>query len=462
MKNLTKLLGIIALAAAIGFGMAGCESPTDPAHVHDYAWSVTRAATCTATGEETGVCKLDATHTDTREIAINPNAHDYQNYSQTTAPTCEDDGEKQAPCTRDSTHAKGTLPITALGHDWDEWGTPTPATETVDGFKTRICKYNDSHTETEFSGEYAIGTAGLAFELIASGGNINTYRVRKGMFNGATLHIPAYHRSNSQSQYLPITEIGSTDDWDGAFGGTLSQSNTILTTVTFAENSQLKIIGNDAFRICTNIASINIPEGVTTIGGQAFDQCYSLSGITIPEGITSIGSVAFRNCTSLTNITLPASLTNIIYQAFGGCTSLTSIAVAANNPNYVSDSGILYNNAKTTLIIAPNGISGNVTIPESVTTIGPLAFDGCSSLTGITIPEAVTSIDSIAFSRCTSLSSITIPTSVTTVGGYAFQSWTPLQTINIKGHASEAEADAAWGTDWRDGCNATINYLGGQ
>jgi hypothetical protein len=123
MKTTIKLFGFMVTVAIITFSMAGCEQPDDPAgHTHQWgAWEVTTAATCIAKGVETQTCALDATHKETRDIAIDPNAHNYQNYAQTTAPTCLLDGEEQAACTRDNTHTKGTRPITALGHDWEDW-----------------------------------------------------------------------------------------------------------------------------------------------------------------------------------------------------------------------------------------------------------------------------------------------------------------------------------------------------
>jgi len=108
----------------------------------------------------------------------------------------------------------------------------------------------------------------------------------------------------------------------------------------------------------------------------------------------------------------------------------------------------------------PLGKSGNVTIPTSVTSIGQSIFAGCTGLTSISIPTSVTSIGAVAFENCTSLTSITIPTSVTSIGNRAFDGWTAEQTINIQGKANQAVADAAWGTGWRNNCNAVINYLG--
>ena len=71
----------------------------------------------------------------------------------------------------------------------------------------------------------------------------------------------------------------------------------------------------------------------------------------------------------------------------------------------------------------------NTTIPNSVTSIGYGAFNGCSGLTSISIPNSVTSIGSEAFSGCSGLTSVTIPNSVTSIGNYAFCECNGLETI---------------------------------
>jgi hypothetical protein len=67
----------------------------------------------------------------------------------------------------------------------------------------------------------------------------------------------------------------------------------------------------------------------------------------------------------------------------------------------------LYNKDKTTLVMYPGGKTGAFTIPNSVTSIGEMAFYGCTSLTSVTIPDSVISIKYEAFARCTGLTNVT-------------------------------------------------------
>ncbi|MBQ1987964.1 MAG: leucine-rich repeat domain-containing protein, partial [Muribaculaceae bacterium] len=100
--------------------------------------------------------------------------------------------------------------------------------------------------------------------------------------------------------------------------------------------------------------------------------------------------------TGCKNTVIPNSVTSIGYSAFDGCSGLTSI-----------------------------------TIPNSVTSIGSSAFDGCSGLTSVTIGNSVTSIGNYAFSRCNGLTSVTIPNSVTSIGMWAFSGCSALTSVTI-------------------------------
>ena len=178
-------------------------------------------------------------------------------------------------------------------------------------------------------------------------------------------------------------------------------------------------IGDYAFRGCTGLTSVTIPNSVTSIGIYAFYGCSGLTSVTIPNSVTSIGEAAFRDCKSLTSVTIPNSVTSIGGEAFRGCTGLTSVTI----PNSVT----------TIQEWTFEGCSGltSVTIPNSVTIIGDRAFSGCSGLTCVTIPNSVTSIGDRAFSGCRGLTSVTIPNSVTSIGIYAFNGCRGLTSVTI-------------------------------
>lgn len=91
-------------------------------------------------------------------------------------------------------------------------------------------------------------------------------------------------------------------------------------------------IGYGAFANCTSLASITIPNSVTSIDESVFADCTALTTINIPNSVTSIGYEAFSNCRSLTSINIPNSITSIEDGVFAQCTSLASI----NIPNSVT------------------------------------------------------------------------------------------------------------------------------
>ena len=144
-----------------------------------------------------------------------------------------------------------------------------------------------------------------------------------------------------------------------------------------------------------------------------------LKKLTVPKWyqgrmVTQIIDSGFKDCTSLKEISIPDSVASIGRNAFSGCSALSSIAI----PEGITS-------------IEDHTFSGcsaleSIVIPDSVTSIGRSAFESCTSLTSIVIPDGVTKIKSNAFRGCTSLTSIVIPESVTTIGNCAFWGCTNL------------------------------------
>ena len=163
-------------------------------------------------------------------------------------------------------------------------------------------------------------------------------------------------------------------------------------------------IGDSAFSDCSSLTNITIPDSVTNIEYSAFNNCTNLTSVIIPDSVTNIGYSAFNNCTNLTSVIIPDSVTKIESTAFFNCTNLTSIDVSKNNNYYKSIDGNLYSKDGAKLIQYAIGKKQNeFVIPDSVTNIGPYAFNNCTNLTNVIIPDSVTNIEHSAFNNCTNL-----------------------------------------------------------
>ena len=159
---------------------------------------------------------------------------------------------------------------------------------------------------------------------------------------------------------------------------------------------------------------------VTDIGDYAFSGCHSLTTLSLGENIKTVGSYAFYDCTQITgSVTIPQSVTSIGNEAFRWCSGIDSLTI---------------NNAATSIgewaFASCFGIK-TLSLGEKIKTIGYNAFSDCSGLTNVTIPQSVTSIGPCAFAYCTSLKNITIPEKVKTIEPYTFGWCTSLKYITL-------------------------------
>ncbi len=195
-----------------------------------------------------------------------------------------------------------------------------------------------------------------------------------------------------QNGILTISGTGAMSDF-GAYAAPWNSERSNISSVVI--NTGVTSIGNHAFSNCSGLTSVAIPNSVASIGGYAFSNCSSLTSVTIPTSVTIIGYYAFSNCSSLTSVTFPNSVTLIVNSAFLGCISLTSPIYNSHMFAYM-----------------PPSYSGAYTIPSGIESLASGAFSGCSSLTSVTIPNSVTSIrggsyiDDCCFFGCSNLDSI--------------------------------------------------------
>ena len=223
---------------------------------------------------------------------------------------------------------------------------------------------------------------------------------------------------------LTISGTGAMADY--AFDN--SNSTSPITTPWYIYKSNIKSIvigdgvtsiGNHAFYDCRDAIGITIPDSVASIGDMAFASCSRLTSIAVPNGIASIGEGAFYYCTGLESIAIPSSVTVIGDYAFRECSNLTSITM----PNNIASIG-------EGMFYCCNSLT-DVAIPSSVKSIGDFAFNCCNSLTSIDIPSGVKNIGTEVFLGCSELSSVTMPDSITSLGDYAFDSCVGLTNITI-------------------------------
>jgi hypothetical protein len=315
--------------------------------------------------------------------------------------------------------------------DYDDTTEPLTVLEAIRGEAFKGCtllnnvKIPSSVTSIAF-GAFKGCTSLSAFSFWSTD-TADTLSLGQSIFEGCTslaqIDIPQYIRPQGVGPYAfknctKLSGIGLPDKLtlldEGTFFGC-----TALTGISLP--SGLEEIGTEAFRGCTKLGSVTLPSGARKIGYDAFMGCTALLSVTLPNTLQQIGAEAFLNCTKLNNVVIPNSVTDIYFATFKNCAALTGITLS----NKVKTLGQSIFEGCTKL--------QSIAIPASIAAegIGPYAFYGCTALTSISLPATMRLIDEGTFKGCTALASISLPSSLKTIDPYAFNGCAKLKLSSL-------------------------------
>ena len=222
-------------------------------------------------------------------------------------------------------------------------------------------------------------------------------------------------------------------------------------------------IGHGALRDCSALTSVSLPDSMSNrLFLDMFEGCTNLKSVDIPDGITDIYEGDLASCPNWTDIyydnwgrvwnrvvsnvrdSIPDRMNvhfkDNIYDS-GSCGENVTWTLTADGTLTISGTGAMtdYTYDSRSPWYSCRTYIKRVVMQQGVTSIGDHAFWDCSGLTSVTIPDGVTSIGGGAFWDCAALTSVTIPGSVTNVGQDAFYNCSSLTDIYYGGY----------GTDWQ-------------
>lgn len=362
------------------------------------------------------------------------------------------------------------LPVSALAEGGGSTGVSHVATRslTTDNKDDQGLTYtlNADHTATvaNYDNSTLDGVINIPDTVISGGQTYTVTAIGVSAFGSFSTRI------NVSSVFIPATvrSIGS-----HAF----IYCNA-LTTVTFAEGSQLKSIGSNAFwgseHLYPRFKEIKIPDSVETIGNGAFRHCQNLERITLPSALQTLSNGTFYGCAALSEVTFPASLKTIEKSAFGYCRNLSEVKLPASLTtiqsyvfngcsalktvfydgslaqwNHITANKDADNDADKDVLgySCPSLVTGDYTAQFISVKDDPFAYPPPKTVTitkytgtesTVILPSKisswpVTKIGEDAFQDNTTITSVTIPASVTEIGSNAFAGCTNLTSVNYAG-----------------------------
>ena len=293
------------------------------------------------------------------------------------------------------------------------------------------------------AGVVASGSCGdnAAWELY-SDGTLNITG-SGALYNAKLASDIAWYANRNLIRVVNI-DAGITNLPDFVFSGC-----TYLEAVNFAEGSKLATIGGSAFRGCTALTELTLPDGMQTIYGNAFRDCSALASVYLPDSISYMSGSAFSGCSKVVlsvganSYAKDFAVNNGIKYVERQVGVIASGSCGANAKWEVSSDGIL-NITGSGALTSPKVASGIawydyrsmirvVNIDAGITNLPDFAFFGCTALETVNFTEnsSLTTIGGSALRGCTALTELTLPDGVQTIYGNAIRDCSALTSVYL-------------------------------
>ncbi len=233
--------------------------------------------------------------------------------------------------------------------------------------------------------------------------------------------------------YCPITSFVFGDEVEYIPSG-LCQNMNKLTSITIPEN--VKIMGEGVFLGCINLNSVvwNAKEcNKERYQYNMFGHDLSITSFVIGNAVEYLPSGLGSGIGNITTLTIPKSVTAIGSGAFDGVSKLEQTNYTGDLASWCKirfeDWGSSPTNSSHNLFIDGKEITGELIIPDGITTIYHSTFRGLDKLTKLSIPNSVTKIEEAAFGNCINLTEVNIGNGLDTLDVYAFYQNKSLKTF---------------------------------
>lgn len=235
----------------------------------------------------------------------------------------------------------------------------------------------------------------------------------------------------------------------------------------------LRKIPNNTFATCGNLRKVEMFDKIESIGVSAFAGCVSLESLYIPSSITFINNYAFNNCYKFdvyvddikvltnmeypslasgdesimnhtkdlyidgmltTELVIPDDVYSIKDYTFWGATNITNV-IFGDNVSSIGCGAFCYSGLR------------ELTLPDTITSVGEYAFSDCENLKTVTIEASITTLPNYLFEGCDMLCSVTMSNSVQTMGFACFSGCLNLSDIVLSTSITEISTKAFSGCD---------------